>query len=203
MAAIGSAPDLDHSECQRLKQLPRRSRIALLRRNQECRGLGARDGPLAYAIEVPQQVLAMNRRLVQARLERDRLVIDDVSQAPLAALPRLEKIPASLARVVAQGVRVELVGANRHRRRELHAGRFGQNPQPAVERLVVPRRRPEIVDRMNRDALLAGRGQVRRHGRADHVHFLRQNRVDVRLDRIEPRRHEHARRIYGSCWCTS
>ena len=33
------------------------------------------------------------------------------------------------------------------------------------------------------------------HRRADHIHLLREDRVNVGFDRVEPRRNEHTRRI--------
>ena len=63
-----------------------------------------------------------------------------------------------------------------------------------MERLVVTRGSPEIVGGVDGDARLAGGRQIRCHRRTDHVHLLREDRVDVGLDRVEPWRNEHARR---------
>src|SRR5271170_5782517 len=104
----------------------------------------------------------MNRRLIQARFKSDQLIIDNIPLTPLAAFPRLKKSPTPLPRIEAQSLGVQLVAADRDRSRELGAGRFGQNPQAGVECLIVPRWRPEIICGMDRYALLAGRGQVRR-----------------------------------------
>src|SRR5439155_16223280 len=100
------------------------------------------DLPLPDSIKIAQQVLSPQRRLVEAGFHRDQLVVDDVAQPPVSALPGLDMIPASLLRVITERVLLQLFAANVDRSREPHAGRFGQDPQPAMKRLVVPRRGP-------------------------------------------------------------
>ena len=60
--------------------------------------------------------------------------------------------------------------------------------------LVMAAGRPEIVHRVDRDSFSPGSRQVSRHTRSNRVALLRNDRIDVRIDRIEPRRDKDARR---------
>ena len=169
--------------------------IALRRRNQESPRAIARHLPLPDLIEIAQQVFAPDGGVVQARFQRDQLVIDDVAQLPRAARPRLQIIPAALLRVVAEGSLVELIELHGDRRRQPRAGRFGQNAHAAVKRLVVARwaSRNRRTEWMEMPVLPAA---VRSAAIAVPIMFISCIRigVDIRLDGVEPRRHEHARR---------
>ena len=48
-----------------------------------------------------------------------------------------------------------------------------------------------VIDAVHDDTLLAGGGQVNGHRCAEHVDLLSDERVNVGVDRIHPRRNEH------------
>ena len=192
-AAVGPAAHFHHAESQRLDQFSSGAGIALAGGDHETPRLVAVHLPLPHAIEIAQQFLAMQRGVVQQRVPRDSLVVDDVLQAPRAAGPRLRIIPGALARIVAQGGSGNLVRRERNGRGDAHASRLGEDAQAAVERLVVARGRPEIVNRMDGDAGLAGGGEVGGNGGPIHIHFLHQDGIDIRFGGVEPWRHEQAR----------
>ncbi len=186
--------DLHPAESQGLAENAGSPRIALLRRNHERERVGARARPHADLIEPAQQLAAALRSLAQARFHGRQLIADDVAEAPDAARPRLGIIPAPPRRVVTEGVAQELPWRDGDRRCQSGAGRFAEDAQAAVISLVVPRGTPHIVERVDHHAGPAGARQVRRHAAADRVAFGHDQRIDIRIDGIEPRREEHARR---------
>ena len=111
----------------------------------------------------------------------------------VATHPRLEVVPAPLARQVAGRGGLDLAGPHGDGRGQAGAGGFGQDAQTAVIGLVVPGRGPEIVQSVHDHAGLARGGQVHGDARPDQVALLRQDRIDVGLDGVHPGRHEHAR----------
>ncbi len=132
-------------------------------------------------VEVAQHVTSPSRRLVQQRLPRDRLIVDDVAQMPRSFHPGIQIIPATFTRIVAERAVGNVGGLNRDRRCELRAGRFRKNSHAAVIRLILPRRRPEIVHRIHRDACFSRSSKIHRHAGADHVADAGENRIDIRI----------------------
>ena len=61
--------------------------------------------------------------------------------------------------------------------------------------LIRARRRPGVVGRIDRDAGLPLPGELPRDFRAERVYAVDQQRIDVRLDRIEVRRQEEPRSV--------
>src|SRR4029077_545716 len=120
--AIGALLYLHLSETQGLDQLARRPRVALVHADDEGRGLGARDLALAHAVEVAQQLGAMQRRIVQAGIPGNQLIVDDVAQAPASAKPGLEIVPRTLAGIVAERASADLLPGDRNRTRNARAG---------------------------------------------------------------------------------
>src|SRR4051794_36610567 len=114
---------------------------------------------------------------------------------PGTTLPGFEIIPAALLCVVAERMSIQFVELDLDGAREARARRLGQDAKTAVERLVVPGWSPEVIGCMNCDTHFAGSGQIRRHGGAHHIHLLGENRVYVRLNRIQPWRDEDPRRV--------
>src|SRR4051812_20354693 len=112
---------------------------------------------------------------------------------PGTALPGFQIVPATFLGVVAERMSIHLVKLDVDGAGNLCTRGLGQDAEASMEGLVVPGRRPEIVGSMDRHAHLTGRGQVRRHGRANHVHLLREDGVYVRLDWVQPWRNEDSR----------
>ncbi len=193
---VGGRPsDLYHAEIQKLQHLARGPRIVLLFRNDEGIRRGPVDGAPSDFIEIAEQIGPMNGSLIETAFERDELVIDDIAQTPRPALPRLQIIPTALAWIVSGRDALDLIGLHNERCRNRRAGGLAQNAQAAMIGLIVTRRRPEIVQRVNRDSLFAGRGQIDRHGRADRIALLGDDGVDIRINRVHPRRYKHTRGV--------
>ena len=74
---------------------------------------------------------------------------------------------------------------------EVGAGDLGQNARLAVIDHVLARRRPQVVQVIGDDPLLAGGDERRRHRPADPGLPFQQERMDVRVVRVLVRRHEH------------
>ena len=101
-------------------------------------------------------------------------------------------IPGPHPDLVTQRLAPQLFGLDIDGREELGAGRFSQQTQTAMIGLIVARGRPKIVHRIHHDALAAGRGEIEGNAHAETVAGLRDGRVDVGIDGVHPRRHEHA-----------
>ncbi len=91
-------------------------------------------------VKVAQHIGTSRRRLIEQRLPRDLLIVDDVAQMPFARHPGIQIIPASLARIVAERIVGDLIGRDGHRRGQLGARRFGEDSRAAMIGLILPRR---------------------------------------------------------------
>ncbi len=146
-----------HTEAQRVEHLHRGRRILLVGRDHErVRPAAALHLVFAQPIEIAHVLQAVLRDVMQHLFVSDQLVVHDVAQVPLAALPRIGEIPRRALRVVAERVGIEVLEADARGRREARRRRLRQDAQPAVIRLVMSRRAPEVVHRVDRDAALAG-----------------------------------------------
>jgi len=113
------------------------------------------QGAHADLIEVIQKALAMDSRAVGDGEESVNLIVDNVAEMPLAALPRIGKIPGGNLGVVANAAAESLKG-NVDRRSDVRACRFGQNAKSVVVRDVISERRPEIVNAVRQHTGLSG-----------------------------------------------
>src|SRR5581483_2465663 len=103
--AVRSFVDLYQPICERFEHAPCRTRIALLRGNNPGIRFGASYRALADFIEGAQHVLTVNCRIVEARLKREKLIVDNIAQMPRATGPGLYIVPTFFLRVVPERMR--------------------------------------------------------------------------------------------------
>ena len=111
---------------------------------------------------------------------------------PGAAGPDFEVVPGGFGRAVTDGFAAELIEPERDRAGDAGGGGFAQDAHGAVVGLVVACGGPEVVGGVDGDALQAGGGHIGGHGGAERVAPLGDDGVDVGVDGVEPRGHEHA-----------
>ena len=116
--------DLHVAEGQGAKHADHGAGVMLLVGHHEGVVFVTGDHALADAIEIPQQLLAMHRGVVEDGFERDELVADNVAECPFPAGPGLGKVPTAFARVISAGVGIEGRKRHRHRSGIAHPGRF-------------------------------------------------------------------------------
>ena len=150
---------------------------------------------LLHREKVCEPDLAVACRILEQGVSGVGLIAHDVTQRPAAAGPRVGEVPRALARVEAARPGREVVERHVDRRGEVGARRLGQDAHAPVVVLVGAGRRPGVVDRVDRDPRLPLAGELPRHARPQGVHSVHQQRVHVRLDRIEVGRQEEARAV--------
>ena len=91
----------------------------------------------------------------------------------------------------------QLAGATVDRRRDLDARHFGQQADDVVaeRRRILVARPVVVVHRVRHDAARAVALQLERHGAAEQCRGPPDERIVVRIDRVDVRRHEEARPV--------
>ncbi len=131
--------------------------------------------------------------MVEEGARRDQVVLDDVRERPLTTLPGHRVVPRPLARIEAGLlVSLQLLFLQRHGRRERGAGGFAEKIHAAVVVPVRERGRIVVEDGVRHHARLAGGGQALRDVRAERGEPLLDQRILVRVERVDERRHHEA-----------
>ena len=145
--------------------------------------------------EIREPHVTVARRVLEQGVRGVGLVADDVPEGPAAAGPRIREVPRALARVEPPRPGREVVERDFDRGRQVGARRLGEDANAAVVVLVGAGRRPGVVDRVDRDPRLPLPGELPRDAGPKGVHAVHQQRVYVRLHRVEVRRQEESRAV--------
>ena len=193
-------PQLNAAQQEGVLHRPCRTGIALPERNLprlHAITFPLSDLPPPQRDEVPHISLALRARELHQRLARDQLVVHDVAQRPESRLPGIGEVHRALVlrqpALVPRELRVHLSD----RRRDLHARRLGEQPDHVVPRRRRPRAAmpPHVVHRVIDDPCLPARLERARHLRADQPDPAHDERIDVRINRIQKGRHEQPRAL--------
>jgi hypothetical protein len=109
--------------------------------------------------------------------------------------PRRREVPRALARIEAAGAGREFVERDVDRRGQARARGLGENADAAMVVLERARRGPGVEAGVDRDTGLPLAGQLPRDRGSERVRAVDQQRVDVRLDRVQVGREEEARTV--------
>ena len=154
------------------------------------------DGALGDVDEIADVLVVMQRRFFERRARRHQFHVHDVAHRPRAARPRVGVIGRRHQRVgQAARRRTQLLALDLHRRSDVDRRGFGQNADGIVivrrgAQAAVP---PCVISRIRDDAFEARGLKVQRHLRAERADLAQDGRVNVRVRRVEERRHAHAR----------
>ena len=189
--------DLDLAAVQDAEQRHEADRVLMLAGNDV--GVGpaapAPHGPAAHSEKVCEPPVPVARRVLEQGIGRVGLVRHDVAQRPAPTRPGMAEVPGALSRIEAARTRGQLLERYVDGRREVGARRLGQDADAAVVMLVGARRRPGVVDRVDGDARPPFARQLPRHRRAERIHAVYQQGIDVGLDRVEVGRQEETRSV--------
>ncbi len=137
---------IHRANAQRIDQSCDCRRIALVgRHNVGIRPIRVMQRSLTDLIKVVQVALAEDSRAVRNGKECVNLIIDNIAETPLAALPGIGKIPTGNFGIVPDAAR-QPVKRNVDRRSNIRACRFGQDAQSVMVGDVISERRPEVID---------------------------------------------------------
>src|SRR5688500_17594244 len=88
-----------------------------------------------HAPLLPEPPLTIRRRMCQHGVDRRQVIVHDVPQSPRAAWPWYRIMNAGDVWIEAS-LWFDLIGGDRHRRRDSRAGGFRENAYPTVVMLV-------------------------------------------------------------------
>ena len=181
--------NLDAALQQQLLELCRCVRILLVGRDDERKrpaSLAGVDRAMAHVVEVLNDLLAVGRHGMQQPVHRAHVVLDDVTQPPRSAGPRLGK--SNLRLVLGQPLLTAAQIESRHvnRRGGPHVGGLRQQTHcvvPERRRVLVPR--PVIVVQpVRQDAGVVVVLKLEGHRAAEEGSFAPHEGIVVWIDRI-------------------